>query len=483
MSRLLHSKKNKEIMIKNNNIKINDRGDVDANINHSIYKNRMNIDRIMLEREMTSHKYNDNYINDITSKDHDTSDIYEKGMPVRSSFTVKRAVYDNNTHLDFDLYDKIDTSNIKLSYNNTSSGDFSSLDESMKTITRDVDPYETCINNINTSTCWMYSNMYMLSKNDFIINGFGLFSIFGVIYLISNNSTENELKNYFGYHEKQHLNAGLLTIKEKLNLHREQIIIDNYIINNKDIPTNTTTSKKLKSLIFNLIINKDQVQKETHRINNIIKTISGMQDAMSNNTITNTNISLISIAKLSPIWAYTIDSIKKLRINDNVVSCIQFIGKTFDYYEDKQKQLIEIPLYGDVYSIGIIMPKYNLETPTDMKTLTTSINYIKPTILDDVIIPMINKRYKTRIIGILKKTGLKSTFIENGITSLYPEGGNITDCLQYTDVIFGSKTGKKISNNKGYRTTRKFIANKTFEFYLRDTTNNSILMMGAHHHM
>jgi serine protease inhibitor len=398
-------------------------------------------------------------------------------MPIRGSFTVKRSEYDNNAHLDFDLYDKIDNNN-NIAYNNTTSGEFSSLDESMKTITRGVDPYETCINNINTSTCWLYNNLFMLSKNDFIINGFGLFSIFGVIYLISNNSIEHDLKNYFGYQDKRHLNAGLLTIREKLNNYRSQITIDNYIINNKDVPTDTSTSKKLKSLIFNLIVNKHNVQQETTRVNNIINTISNMENTMSRNTINKTNISLISIGKLVPIWAYKIDNIKHLRINNSVVNCLQFVGKTFNYYEDTQKQLIELPLYGDTYSIGIILSKHSLESPTDMKILNTAINYIKPTILDEVIVPMLNKRYKTRVNGMLKQTGLRSPFIENDIIGLYPEGGCITDYLQYTDVIFGSESGNKISQNKGYRTTRKFIANKSFEFYLRDIENNTLLMMG-----
>lgn len=478
MSYRLHPKKNKQNMVRNNNIKINNRDNDDANINNTIYNKHTNIDRIMLEREMTSHEYNNKYIGEITGTEHDKSNIYDKGMPMRSSFTVKRSNYDNNTHLDFDLYDTLDNNSNNISYSNTSSGDFSNIDESMKTITRGSDPYAICIENVNTSTCWMFNNMFMLSKKDFVINGFGLFSIFGVIYLISDNSIEHELKNYYGYQEKKHLNAGLLTIREKLNHYRNQIIIDNYVINNKDIPTNISTSKKLKSLIFNLIINKNKIRLETDRVNNIIKTISNMEHTLSYNTINKINISLISICKITPIWEYKIDSIKQIRINNNIVKCLQFVGKTFNYYEDTQKQLIELPLYGNTYSIGIILHKQYIETVTDIKTLTISINYIKPTIIDEVIVPMINKRYKTRINGILKKTGLSSTFTNNDIIGLYPEGGNISDCLQYTDIIFGSNSHNKISTNKNYKTTRKFIANKTFEFYLRDIENNIILVMG-----
>ena len=478
------SKRNKTVMVRKTNDKINQRGFDDAEINAHRFNSRMDVDRIMLERQMSTPNFADddnNFIGELTGEQVDQSDIYDKGMPVRSSFTVKRSQYDNNAHLDFDLYQKIDrheTNNVV--YSDTGMGDFANLDEAMKPITKGADPYETCVSNVSSTTCWMHTNMFKISKEDYIVNGLGLFSAFGVIYLVSQGNTEIELKNYFGFQDKRHLNAGLLTIREELNKHRDQIVIDNYVVNNKDIPSRGETAKKLKSLIFNVIVNKDYPEQEANRVNNIIKTVSSIPDVVSANTISMTDISLISVAKLNPIWAYKIDNIVKSRSqkNSEPVSFIRFMGKTFDYHEDTERQLVEIPLYGDILVFGLIINKRGLQEPTDLKALTTALNYMKPTVLDEVMIPIIKKRFKTRLNKTLQKTGLNVTFSQNEMVGLYPEGGSINDCLQYVDVNFGTKCGNKRCDNRGYRTTRKFICNNGFEFYLRSTDTSCIMMFG-----
>ena len=280
MSHYNNPKKDKSHMGMNNNAKINQRGFDEIDFNTKRYKNRMDVDRIMLERQMTTHNTsdNDNYVGELTGDEVDTSDRFDKGMPLRSSFTVKKSRFDDNSHLDFNLYNKINNSEKKnvTYYDDSNAGEYAGLDEAMKTITRGVDPYETCISDITNTTCWMHSNMFMVSKEDYIVNGFGLFSGFGVIYMISQGNTELEVKNYFGFQEKRHLNAGLLTIREKLNEHRNQIVMDNYLINDRYIPSSKKTANKLKNLIFNIVINKSCVDEEQHRINNIISTVSGI---------------------------------------------------------------------------------------------------------------------------------------------------------------------------------------------------------------
>jgi serine protease inhibitor len=476
-------KKDKMNMVKRNNEKISMREFDEADFNDHQYKSRLNVDRIMLERQMTAPNFGDNesIIGEVTGERFDGSDVYDKGMPVRSSFTVKRAKYDNNSHLDFDLFDKIEKKQKNnVQYNDTTSGDYAQLDDAMKTITRGVDPYQTCITDVNTTTCWLHGNMYMFTKEDYVMNGYGMFSAFGIIYLMSHGNTEIELKNYFGFQDKKHLNAGLLTIRETMNKFRNQVVMDNYIVNDRNVPSQISTAKKLKSLIFNVIINRQYPEQEAERINKIIKTVSGMDNTVSANTLTKSAISLITVAKLMPIWGYRIDNIVKIRFRNTLTNFIRFVGKTFDYYEDAERQLVEIPLSGDVLTIGIILLKQNLNSPTDLKSLSTAINYIKPTVLDEVLIPTIKKRYKTRLNKTLQKTGLNVVFSAQEMTGLYPDGGTIDDALQYIDVIWGTKTGNKRCDNKGYRTTRKFIANRSFEFYLRNTENNCIVMMGRY---
>lgn len=497
-------KRDKSRIMSRNNMKIAQREMDEVEFNSNGHKNLLDVDRIMLERQMTSHNFNGDdeseYVGELTGEKINRSDIYDKGMPVRSTFTVKRSVYDNNSHLDFNLYEELkgsEKSNIE--YDDNYSGDYAGLDESMKTITRGTDPYETCIIDLNSTTCWLHTNMFMLQKDDYIVNGIGLFNSFGALYMISGGNTEIEIKNYFGYQEKRHLNAGLLTIRDKLNVFRDQIIFDNYIINDKSIPSSTSMAIKIKKLIFNIIFNKSYINEEHKRINHIIKKISILDDNFNNvnsndnydnaydnidyvisvNTLSMIDIGIISIGRIRPIWHYKIDNIVTSRFKGFLMNFIRYVGKMFYYFEDSETQIIEIPMAKNIYSIGIVLSKTNsMMIPIDIKRMSSVINYLKPTILDEVIIPMIKKRFKLRLNKTLMKTGLEMAFMENELVGLYPEGGRLNECLQYTDIIFGKKSENKIINNKGYRTTRKFIANRSFEFYLRDIESNILLVMG-----
>lgn len=502
-------KRDKISMVRKNNDKIAQRGLDDLEINDRRHNHRLNVDRIMLERQMTQHNFGsvennedmadnvsndeDQFIGEVTGEQFDTYDIFDKGMPVRSSFTVKRARYDNNSHLDFDLFDKVDKKSVgKIAYSD-GGGEYADLDEAMISITDSTDPYEICISNVNSTTCWLHSNMYVCSKEDYVVNGFGLFSSFGVIYMISRGNTELELKNYFNFQDKKHLNAGLLTVRDDLNRHRDQIVIDNYLINDKNTPNKIDVAKKLKSLIFNVVINRDLADHEAERVNKIINTVSGMRDVVSPGTLGRSNrgrstISLVLVARLNPIWKYEIENIVKARFRGNhnpdnipgndIVDFIRFLGKTFDHYEDPERQVIEIPMHGDVFAVGMILSKINTTGSTDLKCINTSINYLKPTVMDEVLIPVIQRRFKTRLNKTLQKTGLNVVFSEQEMIGMFPEGGSFDDCVQYVDINFGSRSSKKNCNNRGYRTTRKFIANREFEFYLRNTKTNCIMMMG-----
>lgn len=483
------SKRDKKVMGSRNNNRIAQREFEEAEFTRQGFSKRLDVDRIMLERQLTRHNYendDDMFVGEVTGEEFDSSNIFDKGMPVRSSYTVKKSRFDNNTHLDFDLYEKFDKrSTNKVEYADTSAGDYADLVEAMKSITDGADPYESCITDVNTTTCWMHSNMYRLSKDDYIVNGFGLFSGFGSLYMISRGNTNIEMKNYFGFQDKKHLNAGLLTIKDDIKDYRDQIVIHNYIINDKDVTTDTDTGKRLQSLLFNVVINRDYPREESERINKIIKKLSGMSDAVSYSTVGKMYISLLSVGKLSPIWAYKVDGVINSRFRNTLSGnsyqsdYIRFIGKTYDYFEDAEIQLAEIPMYGDKFTLGVILPKNQQKnTPTELKDIGMAINYLKPTVLDEVIIPVIKKRYKTRLNKTLQKTGLEGVFTNDEIVGLFPEGGSIGDCVQYIDLSFSTKCANKRCDNKGYRTTRKMLADRTFEFYLRNRDSNCILMMG-----
>ena len=476
------SKRDKTYMVQKSNRRITDRDMDEVEINRDRYTEGMNVDRIMLERQMTSQENNhddDKFIGEIT-KDEIDPDIYDKGMPVRSSFTVKQSKYDNNSHLDLNLFEKVDKSNDSINYSDLSTGEYSGLDDALKPITKESNPYESCVTDICSTTCWMHSNIFEISNNSYIVNGFGLFTAFGVIYLINHGSKiELELKNYFGFQDKRHLNAGLLTLRDEMIKYRDQIIMDSFIINDKDIPLNKNIVLKLKKLIFNVTINRNYLEQETVQVNKIINHHSRMGDVVSLNTLAKSRIILLMVAKLNPVWTYKIDNIVKgvSHKSPDLVSYISFVGKTFGYHEDTERQVIEVPVCGGDLMIGLIISKKGLLKPIDLKSLTTSLNYMRPAILDEVLIPVIKKRYKMRLNKTLQHTGLNLGLTDN-INDLYPEGGEVEDCVQYVDINFGVKSANRRGDTRGLRTTRKFICNGDFEFYLRHVETNCIMIMG-----
>src|SRR5437868_6753311 len=87
-----------------------------SNNNNNNNSNNDNNDAIHSNDEM--------YMGEITAETIDNSDIFDKGMPIRSNFTVKRSRYDNNSHLDFDLYEKKgNDGTFEVSHNDTCSGE------------------------------------------------------------------------------------------------------------------------------------------------------------------------------------------------------------------------------------------------------------------------------------------------------------------------------------------------------------------------
>jgi hypothetical protein len=415
----------------------------------------------ILNRQLTKYNYNTtNYVGEITGDNVDSINQYDKGMPMRSTYSMKDSTQIND-HVDFNLFDKIEDTTTINSVN-----EYTELNMATEMITKNTDPYETCIHDINSVSFWMYTTINKLTQNACIINGISIFTLFGILYLTSKNTLENELKNYFGFQEKKYLNAGLLTISDELTNIRSQLIFDNYLLHDTNIKANTNKINNINKIINNIIINKNNPQEEIIRINNIFKKNSNLDNIMSINTLLHIKISLVSISKIYPIWKYKIDKITSKHIH--------FINKTFSYYDNSQHQIIEIPLYNSHYVIGYIN---NLQKESiDLKLLTIAINYMKPTIISDVVLPIIKTRYKTRLNTILTKTGIKCFTTNSNDNILYPNF-MLSDYLQYVDFNISTKSANINCNNKGCVTTKKFICNNIFELYIRNTNTNAIIML------
>jgi len=160
-------------------------------------------------------------------------------------------------------------------------------------------------------------------------------------------------------------------------------------------------------------------------------------------------------------------------------------------------RLLEVPLKGHEHCLGLVMRKdnkddYGMKTMAnhsdddqrgaiaDIKKLSTCINYLEQRVIDEVMIPIIDERFKIRLNKTLQSTGLKSVFGDSNYYRLYPDGAYLSDCIQYMQLTISDQSFGEKSNNRGYITSCKYIADTEFEFYIRDNQTNTIFAMGKY---
>jgi serine protease inhibitor len=365
---------------------------------------------------------------------------------------------------------------MKLEYNESDIGgnEYSGIDDSMKMITRSADPIESCIIDINNLAGWMHKNMYNASDSSYIVNSYGMFSGFGALYLSSNGSTNTELKSHFGFQEKSTFKSAIMTLNDNLNSCRSIVVMDNYLISDNRI---ACKGLNIKGLGLCISINHNDPIRESTKINSLINGISGVDQLMSDKTVSNIKISLINVCKIHPIWNVKPSSSITGKYKGKHVNYIRFVGKMFGYFEDGENQILEIPCQDNNISVGFVLQKTSDNVPIDVDKLMISISYLKATVLNEVLIPKIKKRFKTRYNSILKKSGLNMVFKNSELPGLYPEGGSIGDVIQYVDLLIDDRNcGRESKDNNN--TVRKFVANRDFEMYIRHMPSDTLLMIG-----
>jgi serine protease inhibitor len=463
----------------------------DDNIFLGRKKGFMDVERIMLERRLSDESVDgdseseESYDGDeqsmfgeITGEKVKSESKLGRGMPLRSAFKPKNEKYDINSHLDFNLNKQLDRNEMnRVEYNDTYSGEYAGLDEAMRTITRNVDSLEKTIDDINYLTIWLYRNMTDVTKSDLVVSGFSMFGIFSGLYLLENGKMKDELAEYFGFVDKNKLGPAFEKINSFLQ-QDNQFIFSNYLIADSHILVSDEYPREYDVFFGTIHVRKSKMENEIGKINEIIEKFSLMKNLISGNTLKKMDIGLIMTCRIEPIWGYPIDDIVTTRFRKREARFLRFVGRTFNYYEDTEHRILEIPLHGGSIAMGLIIPKHGKIPPIEWEKINNSINFLKPVVIEELLFPQIKKRYRTRYKGMLKKTGMDSIFVKGIRNEVFPEGGYVNDCIQYIDIVFGTKcTGKK-NPGKGYSTTNKFIVNDDFEFYFRHTKKNIIPILG-----
>lgn len=512
---MYRQKRRKESIGNTSNRKIYDRdmqNRAHANNNFGFPNHDQNVDRLLMERDGFNinttdvrHKTRDyrvkrkkrrrrsvNFDDYDDYDDHDNfgeitgkisqSNSYDHGMPMRSSYSTKKAVYDQNSYLDFDLFNKDKKVRSRVKYSDPSGGDFCGIDDSTSIISERSDPHRICLDGISSINVFLHNNIRKVFKESYNINGLSLYITFAILFYGSARNSEIELKNYFNFLNKDVMSDEInRLIHDNVNSIYPFMKFRSYVLNDRFVPLSKQFAK-LSTVVPFITIDTTHPVEESHRLNDIFRRETGAPNIISKKTVRNIEVAVINIMRLNPVWGIPVDSLEMHRFMGMKNPFIKFSGQSFGLYEDPDKIVFEIPMKGMKMFFGIVLPKSDNPVKISQSSLEAAISDMKETVIDEVLIPKIVKRLKMRLNTILQDTDLKVIFMDTDLPAIFPErGGNINDVVQYCDLIIDERSVKSKKRTRGYDSMRKIVVDRSFTYYVRYAPENLIMSMGHVH--
>jgi serine protease inhibitor len=489
-----------------NNSKLFDRNF--QNINNKKKSHNTNIDRLCMERDFEKGSFDGSDVSDSASNNMGEitgnsmkNDRINKGMPMRSQYNPKKPIYDANKYLDFDLYDK-KPSQSKVGYNESNNySSFADINSSMTPMTQQISPLYILNNSMEKFGSRMFEkifqNLFQMqssasSNNSFIICTLGLYSLFSSLYLVSDNTTENETKKFFDLPNKNILEESLFKLTKNLENMSNMINIKNLFVYGNNIPHREDILQSISPFATIACVNIKDPQRESIKLTYIINKLMGttMRNPVTPLNIENLQIMFMTTAVIHPIWSTPFDGVGKGLFfgseNEKKQNYLISRGKVFPYFEDNEHQLLEIKCGDGNLMFGILLYKNEQIIQTNQNSRTNEklhsyIEHIKLTALDEIRIPSFTQDLKFRFNNILKKMGLNTIFHKITSKDLFPEGDvKIHDIIQNVKIIIDDASYKEVDNSRGYHSIRKFIADRPFFYYFRATKTNTILVNGIY---
>lgn len=472
-SELSRISRNRDNAHKDMNDRLHSRDMTDINIMNNTRKSVKFMNRIEMERDefLKNSNYNKDDEFDTNSSQQINNFIFDdRRMPMRPEFDISRDMYNNNNNFTHQTMDDIKNSkstNKSLLFFEQESN-FADINHDTK-LSDNLQDNKICINGINNYGIFLFDNLLETMKCPFIFSPILIYSMFGSLFIGSEGNTEIELKNYFNFPRSDILTSGLNDIYNIIKLHTS-ILCGNCIIFSDNIDYNPQFCKKINNYTKVRRININNAEKETHNINKIISNTNKIEKkSISSTIIQNSSIVLLNYASINPIWlSYFSKTSKK-----DGIEFMHAFRQTFGYFEQQGVQVIEIVSQDDL-CMGIVYGDIELNDK-NIKFITAN---LKPQILEEVKIPKFKLQTKLKYTNILKETDLKTVFLDLKIPDLFNNECEITDCIQNIEFNFNEKSIPS-KNNNGYVTTRKFIVDKSFRFYLKTRKNNCILFLGT----
>ena len=442
-----------------------------------------NMNRILMERNDDMFNKNSNSgdntewarnYGEITGNQFEQDNV-GRGLPLRSQFSAKKTAYDANEHLDFELYDNRPSKlNVKYSDptsmdNNTGYADISSSMVKMSSQINPITMNSIQIDRLNNNL--FYYLFDAMSNNNYIINGFGLYDLFGSLYLASKNMSEVELKKFFEFPNKNDLYDGLSKIHDTFESLSHIIKINNFLIIGNDVPYNPHFYDNIREFCTLVRIDTSQLEKESNKLNTLIKKVMGteMRNVIVPENLHKLQLMFLTTSIIHPIWNTPFDKITSGTFygNTNDIQCnyLHSVSKGYGYFEDNEHQMLEIKCSGGGIVMGFLLHKNDVLADVDDRKIHFYATHMKESILDEVKIPMFNQNLKMRFNNSFKNMGLKTVFLKIISPDFFPEGVVLHDIIQNIKIVVDNSSVTSNDANRGYRTIRKFIADKPFIYY------------------
>lgn len=222
-----------------------------------------------------------------------------------------------------------------------------------------------------------------------------------------------------------------------------------------------------------------------------------MKNCIDKNQLTsNLKFMLINATYFTGNWKDEFNSPTKQKFttSTNQAKKINMITGIFDvrYHGDDKVHFIELPIDGDIFSIIFIVPQ---KTTTIEKLNTFKVLELCSQILGEqykteieVTIPQFSHRYKTSIKKNLTELGVGVSFDKADLTKMISDKSTVNNVSKIDDILHEvviciNEKELEIKNDNVKKQKwkgTKFIANKTFIYFLRHTKTGAIIYTGIY---
>jgi len=335
-------------------------------------------------------------------------------------------------------------------------------------------------------------------SNKFLYSPYSISYMTFILYLASTESTKDELGDLFG----------IISKKEDEKICRDMIKIHDQLLNSKIVKTatlfciNHNYIDNIKPLFYKLLQKLSMIYPCDFlgKSNEIIGNVNNWVSMITNGMIKSV-ISLNDISGMSQILAFNVIYFKsnwlnkfdtkntntgKFTTSDNKSIELEFMNQTknFNYYEDTNLQMVELPYIDDNFVFGIFLPKSK-----DYIVTTSFDYYIQKLSMKEVYltIPKFTQTAELNLKDVYYNLDCKRLFqmanaeLYNLITD---KDGLYVSEMKHKAIIIIDETGTEaaavttVEMRNLSLPTNKFIADHPFQYYIRYRPLDLVLFHG-----